>query len=175
MELMKHCNKCGETKDVTNFSKSSARKDGLQDYCKACNKKNNLKFRTEINPQHHAEWQRNNPDRLCELVKKYRKADKGGAIYSIRNPEGETYIGMTEAYLNVRWLEHRQHYKRAQKGKNLALPKLHESFSKYGIENHTFEVVVELPGIDRQQLRFIETSFIESFQQIGKSLNIRVK
>jgi hypothetical protein len=172
---MKECIQCGETKDITNFSKSAARKDGLQDCCKSCNKKNNLKFRTEINPQHHADWQRNNPDKLNELVKRYRKADKGGAIYSIRNPEGETYIGMTEAYLNVRWLEHRQHYKRAQKGKNLALPKLHDSFSKYGIENHTFDVVVELPGIDRQQLRYIETTFIESFQEIGKSLNIRVR
>jgi len=76
---------CGETKDVINFSKSVARKDGLQDYCKACNKKNNLKFRTQINPQHHAEWQRNNLDRLNELVKKYRKADKGGA----KKPEGK--------------------------------------------------------------------------------------
>lgn len=172
---MKKCTKCGEVKDEVNFSKSVARKDGLQDNCKACNKKDNLKFRTEINPQHHAEWQRNNPDRLCELVAKYRKADKGGAIYSIRNPEGETYIGMTEAYLNVRWLEHRQHYKRAQKGKAHSLPLLYKSFDAYGIENHTFDVVVEMPGIDRKQLAFVETAFIQAFQEIGKSLNIRVK
>jgi len=172
---MKRCTKCGKQKETTQFSKCSARKDFLQDNCKECNKVDNLKFRTQINPEHHAEWQRNNPDRLNELVKKYRKADKGGAIYSIRNPEGETYIGMTEAHLNVRWLEHRQHYNRAKKGKNLLLPKLHASFDVHGIENHTFEVVVEMPGIDRKQLRFIETTFIESFQQIGKSLNIRVR
>ena len=172
---MKHCNKCGETKDESQFSKSAARKDNLQDYCKNCNRKDNLKFRTEINPQHHAEWQRNNPDRLCEIVSKYRRADKGGAIYSIRNELGETYIGMTEAYLNVRWLEHRQHYKRAKKGSNLSLPKLHASFDKYGIENHIFDVVVEMPGIDRKHLAFVETAFIQAFQEIGKSLNIRVK
>lgn len=172
---MKRCIKCRESKDESHFSKCEARKDGLQNNCKECNKKDNLKFRTEINPQHHAEWQRNNLDRLSELVAKYRKADKGGAIYSIRNELGETYIGMTEAHLNVRWLEHRQHYKRAKKGKAHSLPLLYKSFDTYGIENHTFDVVVELPGIDRQQLRYIETTFIESFQQINKSLNIRVR
>lgn len=172
---MKQCMKCGETKDLTNFSKSVARKDGLQDNCKACNKKDNLKFRTEINPQHHAEWQRNNLDRLCELVAKYRKADKGGLIYSIRNPEGETYIGMTEAYLNVRTLEHKQHYKLAKKGKANSIPLLHQSFDKWGVENHQFEIVVQLDGMDREQLAFVESSFIKSFKEIGKSLNVRLK
>ena len=172
---MKRCTKCRTLKEVTRFSKCSRNKDGLQHNCKVCNKEDNLKFRTQINPQHHAEWQRTNPDKLTELVAKYRKADKGGCIYSIRNPDGETYIGMTEAHLSVRWLEHRQHYKIAQKGKKQPLPKLHESFSKYGIENHTFEVVISLPGYDRKQLAFVETSFIESFQQIGKSLNVRAK
>lgn len=172
---MKQCVKCREVKDESNFSKCSARKDGLQWNCKSCNKEDNQKFRTQINPQHHADWQRSNPDRLNELVSKYRKADKGGIIYSIRNPNGDTYIGMTEAHLSVRWLEHRQHYKRAKKGKMFSLPKLHESFSKYGLDNHTFETVVELPGYDRKQLAFVETTFIESFQEIGKSLNVRTK
>jgi len=172
---MKRCIKCGESKDEAQFSKCKANKSGLQHNCKSCNKEDNLKFRTEINPQHHAEWQRSNPDKLCELVAKYRKADKGGLIYSIRNPNGDTYIGMTEAYLNVRWLEHRQHYKRTKKNQMFVLPKLHASFDKYGVENHTYEVVIELPGYDRKQLAFVETSFIQSFQEIGKSLNVRIK
>ena len=172
---MIQCTQCGKIKETTQFSKCSSAKSGFQPKCKICNKEDNLKFRTQINPQHHAEWQRTNPDRLTELVTKYRKADKGGIIYSIRNPDGETYIGMTEAYLPVRWLEHRQHYKRAKKGKKQPLPKLHNSFDKYGLENHTFEIVISLPGYDRRQLAFVETSFIESFQQIGKSLNVRAK
>jgi hypothetical protein len=171
---MKQCVKCREVKDESNFSKCSVRKDGLQWNCKSCNKEDNLKFRTQINPQHHAEWQKNNPERLAELVWKYRKADKGGRIYSIKNPNGEVYIGMTEAHLNVRKLEHRQHFKRAKKGKMFALPLLHQSFEKFGIENHTFEVVVELEGYDRKQLAFVETSFIQSFKEIGKSLNVRI-
>lgn len=170
---MKQCIKCREVKDVSNFSKCSARKDGLQWNCKSCNKKDNLKFRIEINPSHHANWQHNNPKRLCELVSKYRKSDKGGRIYSIKNPNGDVYIGMTEAYLSVRKLEHRQHYKKAKKGKQAPLPLLHKSFDIYGVDNHIFETVVDLGDIDRKQLGYIETSFIQSFKEIGKSLNIR--
>jgi hypothetical protein len=172
---MKQCTKCRESKETTQFSKCSSNTDGLQHNCKSCNKEDNLKFRTQINPKHHADWQKNNPERLAELVWKYRKADKGGRIYSIKNPNGEVYIGMTEAHLNVRKLEHRQHFKRAKKGKMFALPLLHQSFEKFGIENHTFEVVVELEGYDRKQLAFVETSFIQSFKEIGKSLNVRLQ
>jgi hypothetical protein len=171
---MKRCTKCGKQKETTQFSKSAARKDGLQDNCKACNKVDNLKFRNEINPEHHANWQRKNPKRLTELVQKYRKADKGGKIYSIKNPIGEVYIGMTEALLPVRKLEHVQHYKRGKKGKRTVLPLLHASFDKYGIENHKFEIVVDFGDCDRKQLAFVETSFIIAFKELGKSLNIRI-
>ena len=171
---MKKCSKCRAVKETTQFSKCSVRIDGFQNNCKSCNKEDNLKFREQINPQHHAEWQRKNPKRLGELVWKYRKADKGGQIYSIKNPNGEVYIGMTEAHLNVRKLEHKQHFKRAKKDKKLLLPLLHQSFELYGIENHTFETVVELEGYDRKQLSFVESSFIKSFKEIGKSLNKRI-
>jgi hypothetical protein len=174
MATMKRCIKCREQKELTQFSKCSARKDGLQNNCKKCNSEDNLKFRTEINPYHHADWQHKNPQRLCELVSKYRKSDKGGKIYSIKNPAGEVYVGMTEAHLSVRKLEHRQHYKKAKKGKQAPLPLLHESFDLYGINNHIFETIVELGDIDRKQLGFIETSFIQSFKEIGKSLNVRI-
>ncbi len=33
----KHCKKCGQTKDVSEFPNSRARKDGKHPYCKACN------------------------------------------------------------------------------------------------------------------------------------------
>lgn len=172
---MKRCIKCREIKETTHFSKCSARKDGLQNNCKACNKEDNLKFRTEINPQHHADWQRKNPQRLCELVAKYRRADKGGKIYSIKNPNGEVYIGMTHALLRVRKLEHAKHWKKSQMGKQTPLPLLHKSFDKYGIENHIFETIVDFGDIDRKQLAYIETSFIQAFKEIGKSLNVKLR
>jgi hypothetical protein len=112
-------------------------------------------------------WQKNNPDRLCELVARYRRADKPGKIYSISNPNGEHYIGMTNTHISVRMLEHRLHYRR----RHGALPALHQSFDTFGFDNHKVDVVLELDGIDRTQLRFIEKSFIESFNQQGKSLN----
>lgn len=168
---MKQCRKCNEVKELSQFSKCSVRKDGLQYNCKSCNKKDNLKFRTEINPQHHAEWQKNNPERLIELVKKYRKADKPGKIYSIINPDGYVYVGMTETPLSVRILEHKSKYRRCHG----ELPKLHKSFDKYGFDNHKVELLLEMEDIDRKQLQFIESSFIQAFKQKGKSLNIKNK
>jgi hypothetical protein len=172
---MKECKQCGQLKDQSQFSKCSRAKSGLQPKCKQCNKTDNYKFRTEINPSHHAEWQRNNFSRVVELVKKYRKADKSSLIYSIRNPEGDTYIGMTQMYFKVRKWEHRTNYKKHRAGMPSAgnIPLLYESFDKWGINNHQFEVVVDMGDIDREQLKFIETSFIQAFQQVGKSLNIK--
>jgi hypothetical protein len=173
METMKQCVKCREVKDESNFSKCSARKDGLQWNCKECNKEDNQKFRTQINPNHHAEWQRNNPQRLSELVNRYVRADKPGIIYSIKNPNGDVYIGQSKKYMTVRKTSHTTHYNRANKGKMNRLPLLFDSFDKYGIKNHKFEVVVELGDMDRKQLKYVEASFIRAFKEIGKSLNIR--
>lgn len=170
---MKQCNECGKSKETTQFSKSKARKDGLQDKCKQCNKKDNHKFRTEINPNHHAKWQSNNLDKLIGYLKKYRKADKNGIIYAITNPNGETYIGMSEMYLKARMSEHKKHYRQFKEGKRKSLPLLHNSFDKHGVENHKFEILFESEGIDRKQLVYIERSFIGAIEQTGKSLNSR--
>jgi len=170
---MKECQGCGKVKETTQFSKSIARKDGLQNKCKQCNSKDNQKFRTEINPQHHAKWQINNWDKLLGYLKKYRTADKNGIIYAIINPDGETYIGMSEMYLKARMTEHRKHYKQYKQGKRKSLPLLHNSFDMHGIQNHTFETILELEGVDRKQLEYIESSFIQAVKQTGKSLNKR--
>jgi hypothetical protein len=169
--MSKQCNNCGEVKDPTQYSKCSSSKDGLQPRCKKCNKTDNLIFRTE-KPEHHQQWQTINSDKHNEIVKRYRKANKTPKIYSIKNPNGEVYVGRTEMYLNVRKYEHTNHYKRASAGKRDRLPGLHDSFDKWGVESHTFETIVELEGYDRKQLGFVEASFIKAFQQIGKSLNL---
>ncbi len=170
---MKQCNTCGKVKETTQFSKCNARKDGLQNRCKECNSKDNQKFRTEINPTHHAKWQTSNWDKFMEYLRKYRKADKNGIIYAITNPDGETYIGMSEMYLNVRMIEHRKHYKQFKQGKRDSLPGLHKSVDKFGWKRHDIKTLLELEGIGRKQLEYIESSFIEAVKQTGKSLNIR--
>jgi hypothetical protein len=168
------CTQCDKSKAESQFSKCSSAKNGLQPKCKECNKKDNLKFREEINPQHHAVWQRNNVQALYRILKKHRKADKSPLIYSIKNPNNDVYIGMTEAFLSVRKREHKLHYHKAKQGKQSRLPLLHDSFDKYGVENHKFEIVVELEGYDRKQLGYVESTFIKSFKQINKSLNVKI-
>ena len=69
MTSMKQCKQCGEVKEATQFSKSSSSKDKLQPKCKNCNSKDNHKFRTEINPQHHAKWQTSNWDKLMGYLR----------------------------------------------------------------------------------------------------------
>jgi hypothetical protein len=171
MSNLKQCQRCHKVKDTTEYSKCKSNKDGLQYCCKSCNKQTNLKFRTEINPQHHKVWQDNNWDKFIEYHNRYRKADKTGIIYSITNPDGFEYIGMSMMNFSVRLLEHRQHYKRALKGKRQRLCKLHDSFDRFGIENHEFKVIKKCPGLSREQLRQVESAFIKINKFKNISLN----
>ena len=172
MGYTKKCQACGIDKDASEYSKRSASKDGLQQRCKQCNKKDNHKFRTEIDPEHHAIWQKNNLKRLNEIVLKYRRADKGGQIYYIKSPEGKYYIGMTEMYLKVRLSEHRARYRRCLKGDAEPLPGLHDSFTKWGVENHEAGTILYFEDIDRDELHMFEKAFIKTFTELGICLNI---
>ena len=172
MANQKQCKQCGEVKDTTQFSKCSSRKDGLQVKCKECNKKDNLIFRTQINPLHHYKWQSENKSKYNQYCRDYKKADKLGTIYGIINPQGECYVGMTKTYFKVRMKEHRSHYNRFLKGKRNKLKGLHTSFDKYGINNHKWVKFVELDA-DRELLREVEKTFIKEFKKQNMSLNIR--
>lgn len=175
MATMKYCKKCGEYKDYSQFSKKTKSKDGLQCHCKDCNKVENHKFRTEINPEHHAKWQRDNWDHFAEYYANWRRGDKAGKIYAIISPDNFVYVGMTQTQLSVRMIEHRVKYRRFLNGKlkKSIHPLLFESFDKYGIENHQVKVLFEDQYIDRKGLKQMETSFIQAFKQKGNSLNIR--
>lgn len=167
----KHCYGCSITKPTTEFSKSKSMKDGLQPKCKDCNKIDNHKFRTTLNPKHHTKWQRDNAKRVCEIVRKHRAADKSGKVYYIVNPDGEYYIGMTKTHLRIRWGEHKIHYRASKENKRNRLPGLHDSFDKWGIENHRMETIVEFEGISRKDLRQHEKAFIQSFKEKANILN----
>ena len=173
MATHKHCNKCGKTKETTQFSKKTASKDGLQTYCKECNKKDNLLFRREINPAHHQKWQKQNLKRVAEIVSKYRCAKEYGTIYYIQNPAGEFYIGMTKTPLKVRIMEHRVKYRRQKEGKIKSFcPLLYNSFETYGIDKHQIGTLLEFDNISREQLREYEKTIIDTFKALNKSLNI---
>jgi hypothetical protein len=58
-------------------------------------------------------------------------------------------------------------------GKRNRLNLLHDSFDKYGIDNHEFKVVKECTGLTRKQLQELEKAYItlDKFQNI--SLNTK--
>lgn len=172
---MKECKKCNELKEYSQFSKNSRKKDKLQDRCKSCNRVDNRKFRTEINPEHHSKWQKQNMQRVGQLIGKYRRGDKAGVIYGLVAPDGAVYVGQTKTHLNVRIIEHKVKYRRFLEGKLKNVhPLLFQSFNKYGFENHKVEVLFEDKDISRKELKQMETTFIQAYKQNGNSLNIKL-
>ena len=169
--MTKKCKGCGKVLETTQFSKRKASPDGLQPKCRDCNRVDNEKFRKVINPQHHAVWQKKNMDRVSEIVANYRKADKGGWIYYIVSPDGFFYIGMTEMYPQVRYLEHRMKYRAYQRGGKKICVGLYDSFDKWGVENHKLGIILEFEDIDRETLREYEKECIQEFMNMNISLN----
>ncbi len=171
---MKTCNQCNKNKSYSEFYKKSASKDGLQPKCKSCVKIINKNFR-EVKPEYQIEWQRRNPKKwsayVNEWVKENVKADSSRSkIYYIINPEQKVYVGSTQTMFCYRRAAHRKEYKH----KNGVIPLLHQSFDMYGYDKHKW-VVLDMAGTDRDTLRTIEYSMINHFNQLGMSLNKRLK
>lgn len=99
--MKKLCKCCGETKDTTQFSKCKAKKDGLQPYCKECNKQSNKKFRKE-NPKYWSYETGYFSDKKKSLyIREELRADKDIKIYLLEFPFGK-YIGCTKKHLHLR-------------------------------------------------------------------------
>ena len=66
---MKKCNKCKETKELSEFGKLTANKDGLRTWCKPCMSEYQKQYRID-NPEKSKQWQKqwhkNNPEYLKE-------------------------------------------------------------------------------------------------------------
>jgi len=82
-------------------------------------------------------------------------------IYKITNPKGKVYIGQS---INIE--------NRFNGYKNLhckAQPILYNSFIKYGIENHKFEIIIQC---EKEQLNELEKYYQQIYSAIGeKGLN----
>lgn len=63
------------------------------------------------------------------------KKNKSG-IYKITNPKGKIYVGQSKN-IDIRW---NRHYKKLHCKEQF---KLYNSLKKYGVENHTFEILEE--------------------------------
>jgi hypothetical protein len=78
MTITKYCAKCKETKDIAEFNKNKARKDGVDTYCKKCHHavrmerlKNNPISRRKHN-QSASKHRENNREKVREKNKNYR-------------------------------------------------------------------------------------------------------
>jgi len=79
-------------------------------------------------------------------------------IYKITNPIGEVYIGSSKD-VKKRIMIHKS---------SSGHPKLKNSFAKYGIENHLFEIILEC---DYSELLLNEKKFIFTYNSIENGLN----
>jgi len=88
-------------------------------------------------------------------------------IYKIESPSGKVYIGQT-------W-----NYKKRMSGyKNVSCkrqPKLYNSLLKYGVDNHSFTIIHELPqDIEQGILDTYEQLYIDQYRDCGIQLmNVR--
>jgi hypothetical protein len=173
--MAKQCKLCGITKEVKDFSKCTANKDLLQNRCKSCNRKDNQKFREDIQPDYQLGWYKTHRKEWSDYTLDYKRATNTPTIYGIVNPEGQMYVGMTMARPKIRFMQHKIHHRQMLKGVTYqsSLPKLHASFDKYGANAHTLVVLAQFEGIDRKQLSMIENTFINATMLRGKSLNVR--
>jgi len=84
-------------------------------------------------------------------------------IYKITNPKGKVYIGQSWN-IQERFNQYKKlHCKRQRK--------LYNSFLKYGIENHKFEIIHELPNdIEQCILDTYEILYIAQYRECGVEL-----
>lgn len=83
-------------------------------------------------------------------------------IYKIESPSGRVYIGQSRNILK-RWESHKEKLKQQKQ------PKLIRSYQKYGVENHLFSIITELPkDISQEILDNYEIFYMDMY----KSLNI---
>jgi len=171
---MKVCNQCNISKSENDFYKMSASKDGRQPKCKSCVKIVNHNFR-ETKPKYQVEWQRTNNKKWTKYIGEWNKVnskadDSRSAIYYIIAPDSRIYVGHTQTRFHQRKSAHKKNYK-LNKG---VMPYLHQSFDKYGYDNHSW-VVMDMSGMDKETLETIEYTMANEFTKLGISLNKRLK
>ena len=142
------CTKCSQDKPVSDFQKCKGRVSGYQLYCKCCQNSLTASYRERTNQ---AYWRHRKNTPYC--------------IYLISNPAGESYVGYTGTRPNIRWAKHKATYKHGK----CRLVKLHESFKKYGVDAHTFEVIENVAT--RIDAMAKETILILKLRAQGKDLN----
>ena len=174
----KLCRKCLTDKTVIEFSKKRASKDGLQETCKQCNKKNNDTYRKE-HPDYwsYKDGYFSDSDKW-KYISEYMAADKSIKIYKIELPNNKYYIGSTKALLNVRMSRHIQDYRRYINGnKDKTIPLLHKEFDNMFtnyedlrdyLKSNTY-ILEETRGGRKRQMS-VEQFWIDRYRKEGYKL-----
>lgn len=85
--MEKQCNRCGELKDIQDFSKATTCKDGYRMYCKACQKLKRDEWRKN-HKEHHNEkcamWVKQNPEKRKEINRKWRDSQSLETLREMR-------------------------------------------------------------------------------------------
>jgi len=105
----------------------------------------------------------------CKECNNKDRVGNTNTIYSITAPNGDVYIGFTQRKKFFRLNEHKKFYRAGAKHK---LPLLWESFDRYGIDNHKFEILKQFEGTKSEGLE-MEGKLIQVYKSINKSLNVK--
>jgi len=172
------CNSCFKTKPYTDFSKCRKRKTGYQGKCKACNKKDNDKYRNENKEYWSYEHGYFSDKKKWKYISEYMAADKTIKVYKIDLPNNKFYIGSTKALMNVRMSRHVIDYRRAKQGhQDRLIPLLHSAFDdlfttyddlRDYIKDNTYVIEETMGGRKRQMSR--EQFWIDRYRALGKEL-----
>ena len=106
-EGFKRCSKCGRVLPLADFNKSKLSKDGLQYYCKDCQKAIKKEWRAK-NPTYDAEWYQTHRDSELKMAAEWRaKNPTYNAEWRAKNPtyDAEYYQANKEkkAAYNAEW------------------------------------------------------------------------
>jgi hypothetical protein len=177
------CNQCNTEKPASEYYKNAKRSNGLQAYCKACNKRSGAEFRYKRpayywGDENELGYLEKNYDNFLQIIKKSTLADKSNKVYAIPTPAG-TYIGCTSAHLSVRKASHKWTYLGHRKGlKKAIIPGLFPILDNYSIEEvdtifNSMYILEEWEG-DRKELLERERHWIVKFILEGNDvLNTR--
>jgi 5-methylcytosine-specific restriction endonuclease McrA len=119
---VKACSKCGEVKPLDGFSKARRRKDGLQAYCKACNKAYYESHKEKILVGKQTYRQANN-EKVRAHERAYREANRQNLAARQRafrkaNPEKITARNRAYAQANPKKFAAAKKRRRARKANN---------------------------------------------------------
>jgi 5-methylcytosine-specific restriction endonuclease McrA len=78
---LKKCTKCGEVKKISEFTKKKRMSDGLDSWCKQCNKEYKQKYRNnpeayEKEKQKHREWCKRNKEHISNYNKNWNSKNQ---------------------------------------------------------------------------------------------------